>query len=217
MKLAMATRNAAKLREIEPLFRGTPIRLATLADLGVEQRPEEERLETFNSFARNALAKAEYFHDRTGLPMMAEDSGICVDALNGEPGPRSKRYAPPEMQAEYGVDRANNLYLLRQIRDVPDEQRTAHFHCAVAVVLDQESRVFGGRVDGVILHEAQGEGGFGYDPLFFLPERGITTAQLTVEQKNEISHRGQAMRAARDWLVEVLALKHESAEGSSDQ
>ncbi|UCC82221.1 MAG: RdgB/HAM1 family non-canonical purine NTP pyrophosphatase [Gemmatimonadota bacterium] len=200
----MATRNPAKLREIEPLFRDTPIRLATLADLDVEQRPEEEHLEAFNSFAQNALAKAEYFHDRTGLPMMAEDSGIRVDALNGEPGPRSKRFAPPEMQAEYGVDRANNLYLLRQIRDVADEQRTAHFHCAVAVVLDQESRVFGGRVDGVILYEPRGESGFGYDPLFYLPERGITTAELTVEQKNEISHRGQAMRAARDWLLEYL-------------
>jgi XTP/dITP diphosphohydrolase len=201
----MATRNAAKLREIEPLFRDTPIRLATLAELDVEQRPEEEHLEAFNSFAQNALAKAEYFYDRTGLPMMAEDSGIRVNALNGEPGPRSKRFAPPEMQAEYGVDRANNLYLLRQIRDVPDEQRTAHFHCAVAVVLDQESRVFGGRVDGIILHEPRGESGFGYDPLFYLPERGITTAELSVEQKNEISHRGQAMRAARDWLLEYLS------------
>ncbi len=204
MKLTLATRNAAKLREVEPLFRDTPIRLTTLAELDVERRPEEEHLEAFNSFAQNALAKAEYFYDRTGLPMMAEDSGIRVDALNGEPGPRSKRFAPPEMQAKYGVDRANNLYLLRQIRDVPDEQRTAHFHCAVAVVLDQESRVFGGRVDGVILHEPRGESGFGYDPLFYLPERGITTAELTVEQKNEISHRGQAMRAARDWLLEYL-------------
>ncbi|MGD2216808.1 MAG: non-canonical purine NTP pyrophosphatase [Gemmatimonadales bacterium] len=212
----MATRNAGKLREIEPLFRDTPIRLVTLSELGIEQRSEEERLEMFNSFAQNALAKAQYFHDRTGLPMMAEDSGIRVDALNGEPGPRSKRFAPPEMQAEYGVDRANNLYLLRQIRDVPDERRTAHFHCAVAVVLDKESRVFGGRVDGVILREARGKGGFGYDPLFYLPERGITTAQLTVQQKNEISHRGQAMRAARDWLLEILGLKHARARGSSD-
>jgi XTP/dITP diphosphohydrolase len=89
---------------------------------------------------------------------------------------------------------------------VPDERRTAHFHCAVAVVLDQESRVFAGRVDGVILHEPRGESGFGYDPLFYLPERGITTAELTVEQKNEISHRGQAMRAARDWLLEYLGV-----------
>ncbi len=108
------------------------------------------------------------------------------------------------MQAEYGVDRANILYLLRQLRDVPDERRTAHFHCAVAVVLDDASRVFGGRVNGVILREPRGEGGFGYDPLFYLPERGVTTAQLTLDEKNAISHRGQAMRAARHWLVEVI-------------
>jgi XTP/dITP diphosphohydrolase len=205
MKLAVATRNPEKLREIGPIFRGTPIRLVSLAELGVEKRPQESSLEGSTSFAQNALAKARYFNDRTGLPIMAEDSGIRVDVLGGEPGPRSKRYAPPAMQAEYGVDRANNLHLLRQLKDVPDQRRTAHFHCAVALVLDDESRVFGGRVDGMILHEPRGEGGFGYDPLFYLPERGVTTAELTVEQKNEVSHRGQAIRAARDWLVERLA------------
>jgi XTP/dITP diphosphohydrolase len=201
VKLALATRNQDKLREIAPLFDNTPIRLVSLADLNLEVRPEEEKLEGTVSFARNALAKAQYFHDRTGLPMLAEDSGIVVDALNGEPGPRSKRYAPPEMQSEYGVDRANNLHLLRQLRDVPDEERTAHFYCAAALVLDDESRVFGGRVDGVILREPRGEGGFGYDPLFYLADRGITTAQLSVEEKNAISHRGVAVRAARDWLL----------------
>jgi XTP/dITP diphosphohydrolase len=211
VKLAVATRNRGKLREIEPLFRDTPIRLVSLADLGVEQRPEEERLEGDVSFARNALAKAQYFHDRTGLPMMAEDSGLVVDALAGEPGPRSKRYAPPAMQAEYGVDRANNLYLLRRLRAVPDEKRTAHFYCAVAVALEDETRLFSGRVDGLILRAPRGEGGFGYDPLFYLPQRGITTAELSVAQKNEISHRGQAVRAARDWLLEVL--RHETRPG----
>ncbi|UCF19118.1 MAG: RdgB/HAM1 family non-canonical purine NTP pyrophosphatase [Gemmatimonadota bacterium] len=205
MKLAVATRNPGKLREIEPIFRHTPIRLVSLADLGVEPKPEEERLEGEVSFARNALAKAQYFHDRTGLPMMGEDSGIVVDALNGEPGPRSKRYAPPEMQEEYGVDRANNLFLLRRLRDIPDGERSARFYCAVAIVLDDGSRLFSGRVDGVILREPRGEGGFGYDPLFYLPERGVTTAQLSVAEKNEVSHRGRAMRAARDWLLEILA------------
>ncbi|MEE9133069.1 MAG: RdgB/HAM1 family non-canonical purine NTP pyrophosphatase [Gemmatimonadota bacterium] len=213
MKLALATRNQDKLREIEPLFRDTPIRMVSLADLGLEKKPEEEKLEKYASFARNALAKAQYFHDRTGLPMMAEDSGIRVDALGGDPGPRSKRYAPLEMQAEYGVDRANNLHLLRQLRDVPDERRTAHFHCAVAVVLEDESRVFGGRVDGVILREPRGEGGFGYDPLFCLPDRGVTTAELTVQEKNAISHRGMAVGAARDWLVERLGFETRAGRG----
>ena len=206
MKLALATRNQNKLREIEPLFRDTPVRLVSLADLGVEVKPEEDKLEGYTSFARNAMAKAQYFHDRTGLPMMAEDSGIVVDALGGEPGVRSKRYAPPEMQAEYGEDRANNLYLLRQLRDVPDEKRTAHFHCTAAVVLDDESKVFGGRVDGVILREPRGEAGFGYDPIFLLPDRGITTAELTLAEKNEISHRGVAVRAAREWLLGRLGV-----------
>jgi XTP/dITP diphosphohydrolase len=205
VKLVLATRNQGKTREIERLFHRTPIRLVSLADLGVEEKPEEDKLERFATFAENALAKAQYFHDRTGLPMMAEDSGIVVDALDGEPGPLSKRYAPPEMQAEFGVDRANNLYLLRRLRDVPDERRTAHFYCAVALVFENESRLFGGRVDGVLLKEPRGEGGFGYDPIFLLPERGVTTAELTVEEKNEISHRGQAISAARDWLLELLS------------
>lgn len=201
MKLVVATRNENKFREIERIFRDTPIRLTSLLELGIAETPEEDRLERAPGFAANALAKARYFHDRTGLPSLADDSGLRVDALDGAPGPRSKRYAPPEMQAEYGVDRANNLFLLRQLRGVPDDRRTAHFYCAAAVVLDDESRVFGGRVDGVILHEPRGEGGFGYDPLFYLPERGRTTAELSPEEKNEISHRGRAVRAARDWLL----------------
>ena len=205
MKLAVATRNQGKLREIEPLFRDTPVRLASLNDLGVDEKPEEDEIEGYTSFSRNALAKAQYFHDRTGLPMMAEDSGIMIDALDGEPGPKSKRYAPPEMQAEFGTDRANNMHLLRQLRGVPPEKRTAHFHCSVALIVDNETKLFGGRVDGVILEEPRGEGGFGYDPLFLLPDRGITTAELTLEQKNEISHRGKAIGAARDWLLERLS------------
>jgi XTP/dITP diphosphohydrolase len=199
VKLVLATRNQGKLREIEKLFRDTPVRLVSLNDIGLEVRPDENR-----NFARNAMAKAQYFHDRTGLPVMAEDSGICVDALDGQPGPQSARYAPPEMQQRLGIDRANNTHLLRQLQDVPDDRRTAHFYSAVALVLDDEARVFGGRVDGVILREPRGEGGFGYDPLFFLPGRGVTSAELTLEEKNEISHRGQAVRAARDWLVGYL-------------
>lgn len=205
MKLVLATRNPGKLREIETLFRDTPVRLVSLNDLGLETRREEEELEVHSSFAANAMAKARHFHDRTGLPMLAEDSGLCVDALNGAPGVRSKRYAPPQMQARYGEDRANNLHLLRQLRDVADDRRAAHFYCVAALVLDDEARVFGGRVDGVILREPRGDGGFGYDPLFWLPERGRTTAELRLAEKNEVSHRGQAVRAARDWLLEQLA------------
>lgn len=203
MKLLIGTRNERKFREIERIFRGTSIRVVSPQELGIAESPEEDELERAPVFAANALAKARYFHDRTGLPTLADDSGLRVDALNGAPGPRSKRYAPPEMQREYGVDRANNLYLLRQLRDVPDDKRTAHFYCVAAVVLDDETRVFGGRVDGVILREPRGAGGFGYDPLLHLPDRGLTTAELSPEEKNEISHRGRAVRAARDWLLSV--------------
>ena len=205
MKLVLATRNEGKFREIERMFRGTPIRLVNLTDLGVEPSRDEEGLESAPLFAANALAKAGYFNGRTGLPTLADDSGLRVDALNGAPGARSKRYAPPEMQGELGVDRANILHLLRQLRDVPDEERTAHFYCAVAVVLDEGSRVFGGRVDGVILREPRGTSGFGYDPLFYLPDRGVTAAELSPEEKNEISHRGRAVRAARDWLLNLVS------------
>jgi XTP/dITP diphosphohydrolase len=205
VRLVLATRNPGKLREIEPIFRGTPIRLVGLHELGIDVKPEEDRLEGEVSFVRNALAKAAYFHERTGRPVMAEDSGIRVDALAGAPGPRSKRFAPAAMQKRYGADRANNLLLLRLLRDIPDDRRTAHFHCAVAIVLDDRRRVFGGRVDGRILRAPRGEGGFGYDPLFYLPERGRTSAELSLEEKNEISHRGRAVRAARDWLLDWLA------------
>lgn len=203
VKLVLASRNPHKLREIEPIFRGTPIRLVGLEDIGLPVKPEEDALEGEVSFVRNALAKATYFHERTGLPVLAEDSGIRVDALSGAPGPLSKRFAPPAMQKRYGADRANNLLLLRLLRGVPEDKRTAHFHCAVAVVLGDRHRVFGGRVDGVILAAPRGEGGFGYDPIFYLSGRGVTSAQLSLEEKNEVSHRGQAMRAARDWLLSV--------------
>jgi len=205
VRLVVATRNAGKLREIEKIFRDTPIRLVGLADLGVEERPEEDDLEGEISFTRNALAKARYFQGRTGLPVLAEDSGIRVDALKGAPGPRSKRFAPAEMQERYSVDRANNLFLLRLLRNVPEPERTAHFHCVVALVLAKEERVFAGRVDGMLLREPRGTGGFGYDPLFLLPDRGVTTAELSVDEKNEISHRGRALRAARDWLMRSVA------------
>lgn len=205
MKLLVATRNPGKFREIAALFRGTGIRLVSLGDVGLEPDPQEDALETATTFAGNALAKARYFSDRTGLPTLAEDSGLVVDALDGEPGVRSKRYAPPEMQAEHGVDRANNLHLLERMRSVPDDRRSAHFHCAAAVVLDDASRVFGGHVNGRILREPRGEGGFGYDPLFLLPDRGVTMAEMSADEKNRISHRGRAIAAAREWLRRIAA------------
>lgn len=174
----------------------------SLADLGLERTPAEDELERFDTFAANALAKARHFRDRSGLPTLADDSGLRVDALNGEPGVRSKRFASPALQAELGIDAANNRHLLELLRDVPREDRTAHFLCIAAVAHADAERVFAGRVDGIILETTRGESGFGYDPLFFVPELGRTLAEIGRREKNEWSHRGRAVRAARAWLEE---------------
>lgn len=203
MRLLIATRNAGKFREIERLFHDTSIDLVSLSDLELPSSPEEDELESGATFAENAMAKARFFAERTGLPTLAEDSGLLVDALEGAPGVETKRFAPADLQAEHGTDTANNLYLLERLRGVPDTERTARFHCAVAVVLNDESRTFEGRLDGRILREPRGSGGFGYDPLFYLSDRDCTSAELSPEEKNEISHRGRAVAAARDWLVRI--------------
>lgn len=205
MKLLLATRSAGKLAELRRVLAGSGVDLVGLADIGLEETADEAELESHSEFAENALAKARHFFERTGLPTLADDSGLVVEALDGEPGVRSKRYAPADWQREHGVDRANNLCLLQALEDVPDDRRNAHFHCSMALVLgDGSSRVFEGRVDGLILRQPRGTGGFGYDPLFLLPEHGRTTAELQPEEKNAVSHRGRAARKVRDWLVEHL-------------
>ncbi len=216
MKLLVATRNEGKLKEIRQMFEDTPVEIVGLADLRVAVAEEEEELERFERFSANALAKAEYFQRLTGLPTLADDSGLVVDALDGEPGVRSKRYAPPELKAEHGRDAANNLFLLQQLEDIPESGRTARFHCSMALVLDHVTVLFDGRVDGVILREPRGEGGFGYDPLFLLQQRGVTTAELSPRDKNEVSHRGRAARKARDWIVDWLEAKPGSPHSSSE-
>ncbi len=201
IKLLLATRSAGKLREIRRILSDTSIDVVSLADIGAEESEEEERLEESASFTQNALSKARYFHRLSGIPTLADDSGLVVDALDGGPGVRSKRFAPPEWQSEHGVDRANILYLLKALDSVPDAERSAHFHCSMALVMEGVEEVFDGRVDGVILREPRGSGGFGYDPLFLLPQRGVTAAELSPDEKNLVSHRGRAARKARDWLV----------------
>lgn len=177
----------------------------SLLELGIEPGPDERALESLDSFSANALAKARHFRDRSGLPTLADDSGLRVDALGGAPGVRSKRFAPPELQAELGADEANNRHLLALLRNAPRQERTAHFVCAAAVALPDEERVFAGRLDGIILEEPRGRSGFGYDPLFFIPELDRTLAELTREEKNRTSHRGKAIRAAREWLETKIA------------
>jgi len=196
----VATRSRHKLREIEELLADLPIRFLGPAELGLPERPEEDELEPFDTFGRNALSKARYFHARTGLPVMADDSGLCVDALGGAPGVRTKRFAPDDWAARWGRDEANNRWLLEQLREVPAEERGARYRCAVALADDLEHEVVEGTVEGRIAEAPRGTGGFGYDPLFLLGEGDRTYAELPERVKRETSHRSQALRAARAWL-----------------
>lgn len=200
-RLLVATRSEHKMAEIRELLAGVGAEVLSLTELGVEERQDEEGIEVHETFAENALAKARYFHCRTGLFTVADDSGLCVDALAQGPGVRTKRFAPEAMVRELGRAEANNRHLLRVMTEIPDEERTAHYRCAVAAFDGHGSRVWEGRVDGHIAREPRGTGGFGYDPLFVVPEYGGTFAELPAQVKASISHRARAFRAVRRWLV----------------
>lgn len=197
-RLLVATRNPGKVREIREILSGHPeFEVLGLGDLGIEETPEEDALEVFETFEENALAKARWFAAKTGELTLADDSGICVDALGGAPGVRSRRFAGQEDARGLRQDEANNALLLRRLAGLPAERRTAHYVAAVALA-DARGRdeVFTGRCDGVVLHGPRGTGGFGYDPLFLVPDEGKTMGELAPERKNEISHRGRGVRAA---------------------
>lgn len=192
--IVLATRNPGKCREIASVLEGTGVVLRSLADWPDLPEPDE----TAESFQRNARDKARYYATRTGLWCLADDSGLAVDALDGRPGVYSARFADDETPADAdraAVDAANNAKLLRLLEDVPEEQRTARFVCCLALAEGDdillETR---GTVEGVIGHQPRGNNGFGYDPLFHLPGKNCTTAELAPEEKNAISHRGQAVR-----------------------
>ncbi|MCH3922443.1 XTP/dITP diphosphatase [Limosilactobacillus sp.] len=182
--LVIATKNAGKAREYQKMLAPHGIEVKTLADF-----PPISINENGRSFEENATIKAQTVMKALNLPVMADDSGLVVDALNGEPGIHSARYAGDH------DDAANNAKLLAALKDIPDEERTAHFHTTiVALKPDGAKLVANGRVDGQILRERRGENGFGYDPLFYLPSYEKTMAQLTADQKNAVSHRGRALR-----------------------
>lgn len=198
-RVVLATRNAGKREELHRLLVAAGLDIDLL---GLEEFPEVPDVpETESSFAGNALLKARAIAAATGLPAVADDSGLCVDALNGMPGILSARWS-----GRHGDDEANLDLLLGQIADVPDRRRTAAFVCAAAVVLpDGTERVVEGSIDGTLIRERRGTGGFGYDPIF-VPLGGTrTTAELTAEEKDAISHRGQAMRALVPVLADLLA------------
>ena len=188
MKIVFATNNAHKLSEVRQVV-GDKFEIVSLRECGItEDIPENEP-----TLEGNALAKARYIYERTGLNCFADDTGLEVDALGGEPGVRSARYA-----TDGHDDEANKRLLLERLQGV--ENREAQFRTAVALILDGKEYLFEGIVRGEIAHKQHGEGGFGYDPLFF-PEGGeLTFAQMSSEAKNAISHRGRAVRKLAEFL-----------------
>ena len=195
MKLLVATGNQGKLREIRHLLDGTDIDIIGLESL--DHPPEV--IEDGATFSANAQKKAVEMARFSGLLTLADDSGLVVDALGGDPGVLSARYAGAQ-----GDDKANNAKLLTEMQGIPDEQRRAAFHCVVALAWpDGRCKTFTGLISGLIMRGERGDGGFGYDPLFMVPEYGKTTAELPLEIKNRISHRGMALRKVIPVLKEL--------------
>ena len=196
-RLVVATRNAGKVREIREILSALEgYEVVGLDDLGIPESPEEDAVEAFDTFRQNALAKARYYAALTGELSLADDSGICVDALDGAPGVRSRRFAAVDEARGERQDAANNRHLLALLAEVPNGRRTARYVCSAALAwpdgLELERT---GTCEGVVLREPRGAGGFGYDPLFYIPDEGLTFGELPAERKNALSHRGRAVRA----------------------
>ncbi len=185
-KVVLATGNPGKVNELADLLRDFGMGIVAQTSLGVESAEE-----TGLTFIENAILKARHASAQTGLPAIADDSGISVDALGGAPGIYSARYA-----GEEATDQQNLLKLLDAMKEVPDDKRQAQFNCVLVYLRHAEDPtplVFHGRWQGIITHESKGQGGFGYDPIFYIPELGCTSAELTKSEKQAISHRGKAL------------------------
>lgn len=195
MKLIAATRNRGKLEEIAQILAQFPFSIISMTEAGVTDDIEE----TGSSFEENALIKAKKVWETTGEIVLADDSGLEVDYLGGAPGVYSARYA-----GEGALDADRNRKLLDALAGVPADKRSARFVCAIAVVFpDGKDVVVRGTCEGMIAFEPEGSGGFGYDPLFYIPSLGSTIAQMDHEMKNSISHRGNALRKLAEKLEHV--------------
>jgi len=197
-RLVLATANQQKLLELHRILAADHVEvdLSTLAEF--PGAPEVQ--ETGATFAENALLKARATAEFTGLPAVADDSGLCVDALNGMPGVLSARWA-----GRHGDDAANLRLLLAQIADVPDERRGAHFTCAAALVLPGgQEQVTEGLMLGTLAREPRGQNGFGYDPIFVADGYSLTNGELSADAKDAISHRGKALRALAPVIASLL-------------
>jgi XTP/dITP diphosphohydrolase len=195
--ILVATSNPNKLREILAVMRDLPVEWSSLAD----HPPMPEAVEDGDTFEANAAKKALHYARGSGAWALADDSGLEVDALNGAPGVHSARYAGPSQDSA-----ANNTKLIAQLRGIPPEQRAARFRCAIALAHGDEIVAEGsGLIEGVIVDDARGTHGFGYDPHFWVPEYGMTTAEMEPDLKNAISHRANALKAIRPKLAALLS------------
>ncbi|WP_298437678.1 XTP/dITP diphosphatase [Geobacter sp.] len=192
-QLVVATRNTGKLKELEKLLAGLGVSLVSAADF-----PDfPDVVEDGDTFEANALKKARAAALATGLMALADDSGLVVDALGGAPGVFSARYA-----GELATDEQNNRKLLSELANTPSSGRNAAFHCVIALCCpDGVCHTFHGKLSGVLLEKARGSEGFGYDPLFLVPEYGKTLAEMALEEKNLISHRGMALKSLKEYLA----------------
>ncbi len=201
MKFVLATQNPKKLAEMRAILADLGVEVVSEADLGVKIEVEE----TGETFAENSLLKAKAVMEATKLPAIADDSGLCVDALNGGPGVYSARFGGE------GLDDAGRYRLLLEMLRGQGDRR-ARFHTTITCAFPNGDVLQDdGEVDGTIAFAPMGEGGFGYDPVFFVPDKRKTFAQLTAEEKAEISHRGKALRAFRETLADYLAGKKQES------
>jgi len=202
MQIVLASHNLGKIKEIETLLADLPITLIPQSQLNIVEVPE-----TGTTFVENALIKARHAASIAKLPAIADDSGLTIDALNGAPGIYSARYAGENASDQ---DRINKV--LMQLNRVPEQQRTAQYHYAIVLVRSVEDSspiVCEGIWSGTLLHEPQGDHGFGYDPIFYVPERDCSAAELDCDLKNRISHRGRAMHQFRTLLMAEMRSHHE--------
>jgi len=195
MKILVATNNAHKVQELKALINIPNCELFTMKDLNINLDIEENG----STFEENAIIKAKALYEYINNPayiVIADDSGLCVDYLNGAPGIYSARFSG-------GNDADNRKKLLNELNNIPDEKRGAHFNCTIALINNNELTIFEGICNGIIAKEEIGANGFGYDPLFFYPEFNKTFAELSSEEKNQVSHRANAVKKLKEYLESI--------------
>ena len=198
-KIVFATANEGKVKEIKEILKDFPIEVVSMKEMGITADIEEDG----TTFEENSLIKARAISKLTGLPALADDSGLEVDYLNGEPGIYSARYLGRDTDYDY-----KNNYIINKLSDAKEGERSARFVCVISLVLpDGREFVERGVVEGLIGYEQKGENGFGYDPIFYLPEYGKTSAELSPEEKNKISHRGKALSAMKKLIMDLVDYK----------